>query len=354
VRQILFFLIILNSCKINTSQSTASGTSKQINPDGKLKAVWITSGSEALTNPAKSVSNICNSNLNTVNVPVYTRGKAWYRSTQAKSWQALENPHGRDFLREFIDEVKKCDRPLKVVAWFEYGLRVPKNVDKSYGEHWEDLANTIERDHPEWLFKETFNRVQEPRFDHAFLDPRIDGVRKFILGLVDEVLSYEVSAINIDDNFSVAQQACSDDSVKDAIASLIGEIYAKAAEKGKKFIYSPLFKVRDIRTTWNIDYSAIARGKDSAKFEVYPDRYESEVLQVVESANKFKAFAPTNVDIFKGFGLLAGTAGNEVDPSIVAQNVKNTLQAGLGVSLFYYDYVFKDGYYEKINEALQY
>jgi len=174
----------------------------------ELRGVWVTTVDSQVLYSKAGVTQVMAQldalNFTTVYPVVWGGGRTLYPSNtvRAVSGEPMDpDPRlaGRDVVKEFLAEGARLD--IKVVPWFEYGLKVP-------------FDSAFARAKPTWLTADSqgqkFKLTSGVRM--AWLNPLVPEVQAFYAALVTEFLqTYGVSRVQFDDNFSVPKDMLYDD-----------------------------------------------------------------------------------------------------------------------------------------------
>lgn len=165
----------------------------------EVRGVWLTNvdsdvlfSRDRLNNALQRLSRL---NFNTVYPTVWNRGYTLYPSSVAERTvgrSVAPNPglKSRDILAEIVQQ--SHEQGLKVIPWFEFGLKAPANSD-------------LVRRHPDWLtYRRNTRQISKGQNNQVWLNPFHPLVQRFIVSLISEIVSkYDVDGIQIDDHFSL-------------------------------------------------------------------------------------------------------------------------------------------------------
>jgi len=159
-------------------------------PSKRMRAAYLSQHAGALLHHTgmldEVLHDVATSGYNEVYLNVYGLGGPFFPSRHSPSVPVYVIP-GTDPLRAAIRQARR--QGLKVGAWVEYGLMLQPD-------------SPVARLHPDWLLRLPNGQpVVEGR---VWLNPVHPGVRRLMLGLMEELAGYkELSIIQLDDHWGI-------------------------------------------------------------------------------------------------------------------------------------------------------
>ena len=261
----------------------------------------------------------------------------------------------RDILQEFIDEAKPLG--LKVVPWFEYGLKVVlKKGNDAQSSIWTESGKKFAS--LGWLTNKQDGTKTMPfkwGVEKGFLSPSNPEVIEFLHYLVKELSEYDVDAVLIDDHFSMKPGFGYDQYsnqlaakfhinglfpsrkklVTDSITDLLILLGSTIRASGKRFILSPAGDLNFSKGQWMQDWYKVVRSGvvDQLLLQVY--RYNlGGFKQLVNDATFSNCSRYTDL----GVVILSGLKNNSrVDADLIHSQTNYAQTRNMGISYFYYD-----------------
>lgn len=354
------------------------------------RGVWFTNVNSKIydskNNIEKALVIVKKLGFDTVYPVVWNKSKAFFKSkTIAELFgeEALSSYDGRDILQEFVELSEK--HGLEVIPWFEYGLKVPYSMFEKGEEKILESAISLEK--REMLSRDEAGKVKGPcEFGvcKAFLNPANPQVKDFLTGVFQDLSSYNVVGVQIDDHFSLHKDFGYDDFMKKQysveypdmedkpdrgleilnlnaafdsinewdskpktsnpsfkewrhtqVASLVKSISATVRSKGKIFVIAPGGDNDFSKNKWQQDWLGMSRQGAFDEIIVQVYRYSMSSFKATlnhPSLREAKLHQPVGVAVLTGLKKNTNVTGEAI--------LKQTIEAekqGYPVSYFYYD-----------------
>ena len=289
---------------------------------------------------------------------VWNKNNAFWNSTKVlevlgkTSVSAYGN---RDVLQEFIEEAKPFN--LKVIPWFEYGLKVVlKKGESPTNSEWVDSG--IKFVSMGWLTGKK-NGMQTLPFkwgvQKGFLNPNNPEVISFLKTLVSELTQYSVDGILIDDHFSMKPGFGYDKDTNEiaakfnsngmfpsrkklmtqSITDLLILLGSTTRANGKRFILSPAGDLNFSKGKWMQDWYKVVRSGvvDELLLQVY--RYNLiGFKQLIDDSNFNHCSRYTDL----GVVILSGLKNNlRMHANLIYSQTKYARSKKMNINYFYYD-----------------
>lgn len=162
----------------------------------ELRAVWLTIADSTVLNSRSNLQQglqaLSQLGFNTVYPIVWSRGFTLYPSAIAQDFigsAVMPDPNfnQRDMLAELIEVAKPLN--LRVIPWFEYGLKAPPNTP------------IVTRNRHLITADQQGNSIQN---GNVWLNPTHPEVQQFIIDLIKDVVTrYDIAGVQLDDNFGL-------------------------------------------------------------------------------------------------------------------------------------------------------
>jgi len=287
---------------------------------------------------------------------VWNKGYAFWQSDVVRRTFGDEyvSAYGqRDVLGEFVAEGRR--RGLRVVPWFEYGLKVPLAYVAAGGERTE-TAFGAECRRRGWLTTDVHgNDAMAPEWgvEKGFLNPVHPEVRRFLADCFRELAAYDVDGVQVDDHFSLHHTFGYDDRMRRAFADaqaagstldwnewrrlVVADLIAEVGRvvRPKRFSISPGGDGEWSQSVWLQDWPLLARRKDVDEVIVQVYRPSLSSFEAVLNHPSVRQ-AATEVPL--AVGILTGLRNNStVTGRLIRYQTAEALRRRHGVAFFYYD-----------------
>lgn len=174
--------------------------------------------------------------------------------------------NGRDLLGEVIEEARA--RNMKVYAWFESGLKIPRGMD-------------IQNAHPAWFMKTNVNTdfVVEGGVQLAHFDPARPEVQTLYADMFRYVVEhYAVDGVQVDDHMSVSREWGYEAPTLKDYAAETGRTPPRAIPPPNTPASNPVFKLWNPWMAWKAQrltnfmapVVAAVRTNPKVKFQIAP------------------------------------------------------------------------------------
>ena len=305
-------------------------------------------------NIRKALEEVADLGLKVVYPCIWNKNQLFYKSNAFNTHFKTELP-SRDILQEFIDEASKLE--LKVVPWFEYGLKIVYRKGQ-YKNSLEMDPIAIKMRDKGWLTRNkygNYNMDFKWGVEKAFLNPNHPEVKIFLKKLMVELCEYDVNGVLIDDHFSMkpgfgydpySNQLVHKHShwlikpvrknlMTDSIARLLIELADTVQKAGKRFILSPAGDIGFSKNKWMQDWKKVVKSGKVDQLLLQNYRYDLAGFKTLLNSRSFQE-AKSNTNL--GVVLLTGLSNNDrVDGKLITQQTNYAIKSGITPSYFYYD-----------------
>tara|TARA_Y100000589_G_scaffold104091_1_gene98423 strand:+ start:1888 stop:3075 length:1188 start_codon:yes stop_codon:yes gene_type:complete len=326
------------------------------------EGVFFTNVNSPVYNTRENIRNalmvVADLGLKVVYPCVWNKNYAFWKSKTVQNTlgtQSISAYGSRDILQEFIDEAEPLG--LKVVPWFEYGLKVVLKEGKSVNSsRWTSGGRTFSS--KSWLTKRKDGTVTMPfkwGVQKGFLNPNNPEVINFLTSMMDELASYKVDGVLIDDHFSMkpgfgydkhsndrsealrkngfypSRKKLMTNSITDLLILMASTV--KAADK--RFILSPAGDMNFSKGRWSQDWYSVVRSGlvDELLMQVY--RYNIRGFKQLVNDRNFKN-SRRYCDL--GVVILSGLKNNSrMDAKLISLQTQAARSKDLTPNYFYYD-----------------
>ncbi len=326
------------------------------------EGVFFTNVNSPVYNSRESIKQalkvVADLGLKVVYPCVWNKNNAFWNSTTVENLlgtESLKLYGSRDILQEFIEEARPLG--LKVVPWFEYGLKVVlKKGENSKSSHWTDSGRTFYS--KGWLTSKK-NRVSAMPFkwgvQKGFLNPNHPEVIKFLNSMMRELSAYDIEGILLDDHFSMkpgfgydkySNELAAKYNVNgmfpsrkrlmtESITDLLIHLGSTVRASGKRFILSPAGDLNFSKGQWMQDWYRVVQAGvvDQLLMQIY--RYNiSGFNQLINDRrlNSSSKFSDVGVVILSGL-----KNNSKMDAGLISSQIKIARKKNMRVNYFYYD-----------------
>ncbi len=310
---------------------------------------------ENIRNALKKVADL---GLKIVYPCVWNKNHAFWKSKTVENTlgnSSISAYGSRDILQEFIEEAAPLG--LSIVPWFEYGLKVVLTKGKSAKTtEWVTSGKIFES--RGWLTKKRNGTAAMPLkwgVQKGFLNPNHPEVIEFLTSIMDELVSYNVDGVLIDDHFSIKSGYGYDshsnklsDSlnknvffpsrnklITNSISELLILISSVVRASNKQFILSPAGDLNFSKGKWNQDWYRVVQSGAVDKLLLQIYRYNLRGFKQLVNDHNFKNSAKYSE---LGVIILSGLHNNtRMSAKLISSQVSHARSKGLIPSYFYYD-----------------
>jgi len=173
------------------------------------RGVWFTNVNSKIYDSRENIDRalklVKKLGMDSVYPVVWNKSQAFFQSkaiAELFGEDAVSAYDGRDILQEFVELGKV--HGLEVVPWFEYGLKIPYATLADGKKEILPSARALEE--MDMLSRDRKGNVEGPcEFGvcKAFLNPAHPRVQDFLVEVFQELSSYDVAGVQIDDHFSL-------------------------------------------------------------------------------------------------------------------------------------------------------
>ncbi len=360
------------------------------------KGIWLTHvGSTVFQSRASleaALLNIKRAGFNTVYPVIWNKGYTTFPSESLRAFAGVSiDPQfqGRDPLREIIEINESRQLGLKVIPWFEYGLKVVFGAARNPSQpDPRDLVslNPIARSARDRGLLLRRLDGSEMWFDSGnghffgFFNPLSQPVRDLLNGIAREVTSrYNVAGFQIDDHFSMHADFGYNPELRQAYSSYLrlknlsqydlgisypvgsrdaevqkrmwsswraDQVIEAARELGRNlpansasFVYqiSPAGEIGFSFDRWLQNWRALVHDRIAGEFavQVYRDDMASYTRLIDDDSIRVSRTRGV-----ASIGIFAGYKGNPRPTSLLVNQVRAAFSRGMGVNFFFYDTLF--------------
>jgi uncharacterized lipoprotein YddW (UPF0748 family) len=392
--------LLLLSCSSETSSSDElrqHSVDRAVAADSSLrKGIWLThvgsSVFQSRANLESALVNIKRAGFNTVYPVIWNKGYTTFPSESLRTFAGVSiDPQfqGRDPLREIIEINESRQLGLKVIPWFEYGLKVvfgaarnPSQPDPRDLVSLNPIAKSA-RDRGLLLRR---NNGSEMWFDSGnghffgFFNPLSQPVRDLLNGIAKEVTSrYNVAGFQIDDHFSMHAEFGYNPELRQAYSSYLRQknlsqydlgisypVGSREAEVQKKmwsswradqvidaarelgrnvpanssnFVYqiSPAGEIGFSFGRWLQNWRSLVHDRIAGEFAVQVYREDMASFTRLIDDDSIRVSRTRAV---ASIGIFAGYKGKPRPTTLLVNQVRAAFSRGMGVNFFFYDTLF--------------
>jgi len=360
------------------------------------KGIWLTHvGSSVFQSRASleaALLNIKRAGFNTVYPVIWNKGYTTFPSESLRTFAGVSiHPQfqGRDPLREIIEINETRQLGLKVIPWFEYGLKVVFGAARNPAQP--DPRDLV-----------SLNPIAKSARDRGLLLRRIDGsemwfdsgnghffgffnplsqpVRELLNGIAREVtIRYNVAGFQIDDHFSMHADFGYNTELRQAYSNYLrqknlsqydlgisypagsreaevqkrmwsawraDQVIDAARELGRNlpansggFVYqvSPAGEIGFSFGRWLQNWRALVHDRIAGEFavQVYREDMASYTRLIDDDSIRV-----SRTRAVASIGIFAGYKGNPRPTSLLVNQVRAAFSRGMGVNFFFYDTLF--------------